>query len=161
MKVADVMTKNVACVRMNEACSTAAQIMWDHDCGAVPVLDETGERVVGMITDRDICMACWSHSRGPQEIFVSEAMSRDVSSCSPEDTLAKAEELMRTRQVRRVPVLEAGDRLVGLVSLADIARKGARAGGRPGAREIAPEEIAATLANICEPRAFTQSSAAL
>jgi CBS domain-containing protein len=158
MKVADVMTRDVACIRKNEACSAAAQLMWNRDCGAVPVVDENGTRVIGMITDRDICMSCLTQYRPPQEIFVAEAMSRELYSCSPEDTLAKAEELMRARQVRRIPVLEAGERLVGIVSLADIVREGARAGGQARAPELRSEEIAHTLADICEPRASTHQS---
>lgn len=157
MRVADVMTRNVACVRASDTCAAAVRIMWDRDCGAVPVLDDEGARVVGMVTDRDICIACWSHDRPPQGILVSEAMTRDVHSCSPNDSIAKAEDVMRTRQVRRVPVLEAGERLVGLISLADIVRS-AHTPGHPTDKGIEPEQLTETLATICEPRPVTRSA---
>ena len=151
MNVADVMTRNAAHIRWNETCGAAVQLMWDRDCGALPVIDDEGS-VVGMITDRDVCISAWLQERPPQEIFVSEAMSSDVQCCSAADSIATAEELMRVKQVRRLPVLDGRRHLEGIVSLADIARRGVQLRGRPEAREIAQDEIAATLATICEPR---------
>jgi len=151
MNVADVMTRNAAHIRWNETCGAAVQLMWDRDCGALPVIDDEGS-VVGMITDRDVCISAWLQERPPQEIFVSEAMSSDVQYCSAADSIATAEELMRVKQVRRLPVLDGRRHLEGIVSLADIARRGVQLRGRPEAREIAQDEIAATLATICEPR---------
>jgi CBS domain-containing protein len=121
-KIADVMTRDVCAVRRNEPVSTAAKLMWDADCGAVPVLDEQGDAVVGMITDRDICMASWTQDRPASAIPVASAMSDSLCYCSPEDDLASAVNLMRSRRVRRIPVLSADHHLAGIISLADLVR---------------------------------------
>jgi len=139
----------VASCRANEALSAACKIMWDCDCGTVPVLAEEGDRVVGVITDRDICMCCWMRSAAPQNVTVSEAMSKGVHTCSPDDSLAAAERIMRNNRIRRLPVTDGDGRLVGILSLADIAREAARAGGRRD-RDTAPDEITATLATIVQ-----------
>lgn len=151
MRVSELMTKQVASVRSNEPCAVAAKLMWDCDCGAVPVTDETGGRVIGMITDRDICMATWSRDCSPAAIRAGEVMSRELYYCSPGDGVALAENLMRSHQIRRIPVLEADGRLAGILSLADIARAGGRAGGHMTGSEVAPMQVASTLANICQP----------
>ena len=81
MTVADLMTKNVAHVGTDDKLSYAAQLLWDRDCGALPVLRADG-RVVGMITDRDICMAAWSRGLAPDAITVADAMSTQLVGCS-------------------------------------------------------------------------------
>ncbi len=159
MKVREVMTTNVACVRKDDSLSTAAQLMWDSDCGSIPVKEEGSERVVGMITDRDICMATWSQDRPPSSIPVWEAMSSELYFSSPDETVSSAESLMRSRQVRRVPVLDDGQKLVGILSLADIAIAPQRKGTRRDTSEFAPAEVAETLAGICQPRGTQQPSA--
>jgi len=95
--------------------------MWDHDCGCVPVLNEQA-RVVGMITDRDICMAAFFQGAPISGIKVSTVMSRELFSSFADDDLSVAETIMREKKVRRLPVLNQEGRLVGLVSLSDIAR---------------------------------------
>jgi len=151
MKVSDAMTNTVVRVRANDSLSAAAQLMWERDCGAVPVVDETTEQVIGMITDRDICMATWSQDRAPSVVPVSEAMSREVFVCAPWDSLSSAEELMRLKQIRRLPVTD-GQNLVGILSLADIVTKRQNGKTLIGTGELAPSEIVSTLANICQPR---------
>jgi CBS domain-containing protein len=161
MKVKDLMTTSVACVRRNDPLSAAAQIMWDCDCGAVPVKEDDGERVVGMVTDRDICIATWSRDCGPSAILVSEAASRELYACQPEDSIASAQELMSTRQIRRIPVLDGNGHLVGILSLADIVTEPNNEAARTSASELGPVEIATTLRTICQPRPNTQSAAAV
>jgi len=155
MRVSDVMTKQVACVRAEDRASAAAQIMWECDCGAVPVVGQ-GDRIVAVVTDRDICMATFFHDASPSAISVSQAMSKELHFCSPEDSVATAEQLMRAHQIRRLPVLDGEGRLVGVLSLADIARLGHRDKGRQ--RELAPDQITATLAGICTPREHSAPS---
>jgi CBS domain-containing protein len=149
MRVADLMITNVASCRSDEPLSAAASLMWDCDCGAVPVIEAGGDRVVGMITDRDICMCSWMQGAAPQAIPVIDAMSRTLVCCSPRDSLAEAERAMRTNQIRRVPVVDDGGRLVGILSLADIVRQAERERGR-GERNVGvrPDEVASTFANI-------------
>lgn len=153
MKVRDLMTTQVACVKDQEPLSAAARLMWECDCGAIPVEDSTGGRIVGMITDRDICMAAWSKDRPPSAILVWEAMSQDLFHVAPDDSLSSAGALMRSRQIRRVPVLEANGKLVGILSLADVVTQLPRPGARSAVTELTPTDIAGTLANICQPRA--------
>ena len=93
MKIRDLMTKQVASVHANDSTAVAARLMWDCDCGAIPVLDDEG-RAIAMITDRDICMAALMRDRAPSAIPVSEVMSRDLQSRSPDDSVSSAEQLI-------------------------------------------------------------------
>jgi len=147
MKTRDLMTKQVASVRATDSTAVAARLMWDCDCGAIPVLDEEG-RAIAMITDRDICMAALMRDRAPSAIPVSDAMSRDLQCCGPDDSVSSAEQLMRTHQVRRIPIVDRERHPLGLLSLADIVRATDRHKGR-ATREVAPAEVALTLADIC------------
>ena len=147
MKIRDLMTKQVASVRPADSTAVAARLMWDCDCGAVPVLDDE-QRVIAMITDRDICMAALMRDRAPSAIPVSEVMSHDLQSCQPDDNVSAAEQIMRAHQVRRLPIVDRERRLLGVLSLADIVRATDQQKGR-GARQVPPEEVAGTLADIC------------
>jgi CBS domain-containing protein len=112
-------TTAVAC-SPGDPLSRAAQIMWDTDCGAVPVVGPDG-RLVGIVTDRDVCMAAYTRGEPLAAISVESTMARDVCTASPDDTLGHVARLMGERQVHRIPVTEGG-RLVGIVALADLAR---------------------------------------
>jgi CBS domain-containing protein len=103
--------------------NTAAQNMWDNDIGCVPVVDKD-RRVVGMLTDRDVCMAAYIQGAPLTGLLVTSAMSKQVFSCAPDDDIAAAEKLMREKQVRRLAVIDAQGRLAGIISLNDIAREG-------------------------------------
>jgi CBS domain-containing protein len=146
MKIRDLMTKPVASVRAADSTAVAARLMWDCDCGAVPVLDDEG-RTIAMVTDRDICMAALMRDRAPSAIPVSDVMSRGVHCCGPDDEVSTAERVMRIQQIRRIPIVDGERRPVGLLSLADIVRASDHHRGRPA--EVAPEEVAVTLADIC------------
>ena len=148
-KAMDLMTRQVASVRANDSAAAASRLMWECDCGVVPVLD-TEDRVIAMVTDRDICMAATIQDRAPSAIRLTEVMSRELHACSPDDTLAYAEKLMRARQVRRLPVLDEQRRLVGILSLADIVRASPR--DRAANSELMPEQVTAMLADICASR---------
>jgi CBS domain-containing protein len=148
MIVSDLMTRNPASVRGEQDLAFAAQLMWDRDCGALPVINDS-RKVVGVITDRDICMATWSQGQAPGRILVAAVMSKNVISCRPEDSIWRAESIMRANQLRRLPVIGRDDELIGMLSLADIARA---ADGAPELRadsDISGERLAATLAGIC------------
>jgi len=136
MIVADLMTKGAACVGTEDSLASAAEKMWQHDCGALPVVQQDGT-VVGMITDRDICMATWSRGAAPATIHVLDAMSTNLVVCRPSDAIQLVENAMRSNQIRRIPVVDQDQRLLGIVSLADIARRGDGNG------------TGATLAGIC------------
>jgi CBS domain-containing protein len=151
MKVEQLMSRTVRTCRRDETLNRAAQLMWETDCGCVPVVDEDG-RPVGMITDRDVCMAAYTQGRPLDALPVASAMARDLRSCHATDTIVEAESIMRTAQVRRLPVVDAGGRLIGLLSLNDIVREGARVRGTRQKAAVVSDEIASTLAAICKPR---------
>ena len=142
--------QSVKACHPDDRLNTAAQIMWENDCSSVPVVDAEGT-VVGMVTDRDVCVAAYTQGRPLAALPVSSAMSKTVYTCKPGDSLAAAEEMLRAHKVRRVPVVDAAGHLVGILSLNDIAREAAheRASKKKEARF---EEVAGTLATICEPR---------
>jgi CBS domain-containing protein len=150
MNIGQLMTHNVRACSSEDTLDTVAQIMWDNDCGCVPVVDAQ-RRVVGIITDRDVCMAAYTQGASLRALRVSGAMSKEVFSCKPEDTLAAAEELMRAKQIRRLPVADADGLLVGIVSLNDIAREAEHERSQ-AKREVTTDEVGLTLAAICSPR---------
>src|SRR6187549_2405940 len=129
MRIRDLMTKQVVSVRSVDSSAVVARAMWDCDCGVVSVVDDDG-RAIAMITDRDICMAALMRDRAPSAIPVSEAMSRTLQGCGPDAAVSTAERLMRTHQIRRIPILDKDRRAVGMLSLADIVRATDRKKGR-------------------------------
>ena len=150
MNISQVMKADVNICGVEDNLATAASRMWDADIGCLPVLGGGGE-VVGMVTDRDICMAALTRGQPLHAIPVSVAMSKEVLSCSPDATLVEAEEVMRAGQVRRLPVIDSDGCLVGIVSLNDLARLAERETGRKS-RDLSAQEVTATLAAIGAPR---------
>jgi CBS domain-containing protein len=150
MNISQIMNRTVATCRPGDSLSAAASQMWESDIGCLVVVGDDG-KVAGMITDRDACMAAYTQGRPLHESPVSVAMSREVYACAPDDSIIEAEEVMRSRKVRRLPVLDAEARLVGIVSLNDLALESERESGRKG-REVSGQEVSATLAAICAPR---------
>jgi CBS domain-containing protein len=148
MNVAQLMTSPAETCRSTDTLNRAAQIMWEHDCGAVPVVDDDG-RPIATVTDRDICMATYTQGRALPDIPVSLAMSQTIVTCHKDEALSKAESLMRTQQIRRLPVVDDEGRVVGILSLNDIATHGhlGTRGNRSG-DELGPDAIAATLSAI-------------
>lgn len=96
----------------------AASMMWDSDCGALPVLDHDG-KVIGMITDRDICMAAATKGRRASDITVWETITGKVHTCRPEDDAKDALHLMGRERVRRLPVVDEDGLLQGMVAMND------------------------------------------
>lgn len=151
MKVKSLMnTRIVTCAEYNTL-NTAAQLMWDNDCGCLPVVDRDG-RMIGMLTDRDICMAAYIQHVPLTGAPVTSAMSRKVIWCKPDDDVLAAELMMRQNKVRRLPVLRPDRRLAGIISLDDIVREGHREYMNKLNREISDSELARTMAAVCEPR---------
>jgi CBS domain-containing protein len=158
MNASELMTRDVKSCNVNDNLQRAAQIMWENDCGAVPVVD-ADNRVVGMITDRDICMAAYTHGQPLWAIPVSDAMAKQVHGVTGNDPLEVVETLMRRVRVRRVPVLDGGGRLTGILSMNDLARHAHRSGGRK-ANGLSGDRIVQTLAAVCEPRAGARTQEA-
>ena len=151
MRVEQLMARPVQSCRAEDTLARAAQLMWDHDCGSLPVCGGNGvTRVVGVITDRDICMCALFQNKPLQELRVSEAMAKQVQLCRSGDSLADAEKTMREARIRRLPVVNDEDALVGMISLADLAQEAARERAATS-QEITETEVGDTLAAICAP----------
>jgi CBS domain-containing protein len=150
MNIHEIMKRVVETCSIQDSLEVAAAKMWECDIGILPVLNHEGH-VVGMITDRDICMATYTQHKSPAEIPVTTAMSKEVFFTEPEATIQEAEMTMRDHQVRRLPVIDAEGRLVGIVSLNDLAREAEReVEHRP--QQINAQEVMTTLAAVCAPR---------
>ena len=121
MKIKDIMTGDIATCDLNASLTFAAKEMWDHDCGVLPVLKD-GKEVVGIITDRDICMGAAMKNRSPSNISVEEVITGRVYSIAEEDDLQLALDLMQQYKVRRLPVLNADGELKGMLSIDDLVR---------------------------------------
>ncbi|MGF6232078.1 CBS domain-containing protein [Inquilinus ginsengisoli] len=132
MRIAEVMTSDVAVVRPRDSVRHAAQRMDELNVGSLPVCD--GKRLVGVITDRDITVRVTAAGLDPEDTEVSNAMSQDVRWCWADDDVEEVSELMGEAQIRRVPVINADKQLVGMVSLGDLSTKHA-----PGAAETLEE----------------------
>jgi CBS domain-containing protein len=154
MEIKQVMCSQVHACRVDDTLNAPAQLMWDNDCGCVPVVESDGTgAVVGILTDRDICMAAYSQGKPLFQIPVSSAMARKVISCHPDDDVSRVELLMRANRVRRIPVIDEQGRLKGIVSLNDLACEAEREQMMRTAPQVTLSEVAETLATICEPRA--------
>jgi CBS domain-containing protein len=141
------MTRGVWSCSVHDSLREAAKIMWDRDCGCVPVIDD-GERVVGMLTDRDVCIAGFTQGKPYDHIPVAVAMSKKVFGIAAHEEVQTAERLMREKQVRRLPVIDHDGMLEGIISLGDIAR---RVDESYATDAPTGEEVAATLAAIGKP----------
>ena len=150
MNVGDLMTATVRTCGPDDTLETAARLMWDNDCGCVPVTDDDG-RPLAMLTDRDVCMAALTQGRPLGELRVRSAMSASLHAVGADDPLSAAEHVMQQTQVRRLPVLGADGRLAGLLSMNDIAREALRERGQRQ-RSVTSDDVAATLASVCRPR---------
>ena len=156
MEVGELMTRKVFSCAPDDSLSQAARLMWDHDVGCVPVVDDQG-RALAMVTDRDVCMASYLTGKRLADLSAGSAMSRNLVRCKETDGAETAEELMRASQVRRLPVVDAAGKLVGIISLNDLARASVDVRGRPKAVEL--QRMVTTLAAICEPRVARQAAA--
>ncbi len=154
MKVEEIMTREVKVCSEADTLNRAAQLMWESDCGCIPVISTNGDgSVIGVVTDRDIAIAAYTQGKQLWDIPVATAMAHRVTACHANDGIGQAEALMRDNQVRRLPVLDQNERLVGILSLNDVAREAqnqAAAGKRTG---VSREEVSQTLACVCRPRA--------
>jgi CBS domain-containing protein len=120
MRVQDVMTWDPESCTPHHDLAHAAMIMWRRDCGIVPVVESGSNRLIGVITDRDICMAAATKGRAPSELVVGDAMTKEPQSCLPGEDLKEALRKMTSAQVRRLPVADTQGNLRGVVALNDL-----------------------------------------
>ncbi len=145
MNASELMTAGAATCRLDDWASHAAKLMWESDHGAVVVVDEKG-RAVGMVTDRDLCMAAYAERVPLSELRVAAAASHELFAVAESADASEIEAVMRDRKVRRVPVIDRQGFPVGVVSLADLVREASQDVHAVGARGIL-----STLAAIGEP----------
>ncbi len=148
MKVKEVMTRDVKACALTESLADAAKAMWDYDCGILPVVKD-GKTVVGLITDRDICMAAATKGRTPSSISLEEVMTGRVYSTMPEDDVRRALETMQIQKVRRLPVVGPEGELKGILSMNDIVLKAKESKAKKPS-QLNYADVVTTYKAICE-----------
>jgi CBS domain-containing protein len=146
MQMKSIMSRPPVTCPINGTLDQAARLMWEFDCGIVPVVNDEG-RLTGVVTDRDICMAAYLNGKPPAHIPVGTAMAHSVVAVHENDLIEHAEMLMRDNQVRRLPVVDDEARPVGVVSMNDLARLAGRV-----RRSAVDRELVKTLAAVSAPR---------
>jgi CBS domain-containing protein len=151
MQVSAIMTRDVASCRETDTLAEAVRLMADRDCGSLPVIaGPASRRVVGIVTDRDICLTSYRLGKPLTDLCVRDAMTQPVRTCSPEASASEAEYVMRDARVRRLPVVDDQGQLVGIVSLTDLARE-AQHERRLQRPDVTRLDVGVTLAEICTP----------
>lgn len=136
MKVQKLMSREVRCCAPHHDLQVPARMMWEGDIGVVAVVD-ADKHLVGVITDRDIAMAAMLSGRPLRELRVGDTMTRDVVTVKELDSLQTAERAMSSRQVRRLPVIDAAEQVVGMLSMNDLAAAYSNGGGAIAATDLA------------------------
>ncbi len=160
MKVKEVMTPNPKAIWLTESLADAAQLMWHNDCGVLPIIKD-GHKVVGMITDRDICMGAAIRDRNPSSISVEEVMTGEVYAIQGEDSIDQALLTMQEHKIRRLPVINLEGELEGILSMNDIVLH-AKSGRDQRKDSIRYADVVKAYASICEhslPKAAATASA--
>lgn len=154
MRVQDLMTWDPESCTPHHDLSHASMIMWRRDCGIVPVVEGGSNKLVGVITDRDICMATATKGRSPASITVGEVMSRKPASCLPGDELRTALRRMAEARVRRIPVADTQGNLRGVVTLNDLILHAEKT-DRHGEAPVTYAEVMAALQAVSRHRVET------
>ena len=144
MQVIELMTPDPATCDLKSSLAEAAKLMWDRDCGILPIVDEMGH-VAGLITDRDICMAVATKDRPAARISVGEVTTGRVVGIAPADDVTVALDSMRQHQVHRLPVIDNHGLLKGIVSMNDIVLY-------TNGDSVKPEAVVEALRGVCEHR---------
>lgn len=147
MRVSEFMSRDVVSCPTTSSLVDPARAMWDKDVGFVPIVDAATGAIAGVMTDRDICMAALTQGRPLHEIPVRDVMQTNFYACSDQDNIARVHAIMRDHKLRRVPVLDGAQHVVGVVSFNDFARHADRAASK-GLRDA----FIKTAGSICEPR---------
>ncbi len=150
MRVEEVMMRTPACCSPESNLGVATELLWNRNCGILPVVDAE-QKVIGVITDRDLCIALGTRNQLAGQIQVGEVMSQNVVSCRPEDDIHAALDIMARNRVRRLPVVNQEGRVDGILSMDNVVLH-ADAAGTGKTAELAPRDIVVTLQRIYGPR---------
>jgi CBS domain-containing protein len=161
MKVKDIMTQSAVCCSPDINVGAAVELMWVHNCGMLPVVG-TDRKLIGIVTDRDICIAMGTRNRLAGELTVGEIATRNVLTCKPDDEIHEALDTMANKQVRRLPVVNVEGLPQGILSMDDIIAHG-DLNKWEGSCELSSEEIIRSLKKLYGqkfPVVHTKSAAA-
>jgi CBS domain-containing protein len=123
-KCRDVMTKDPVCCEPGDTVTRVAEVMKAQDVGSVPVVDSrSSKHLMGIVTDRDLVVKVLAERRTVEEATVRDAMTANPSCCREDDDVERAMEAMKDRQVRRMPIVDSGGRLTGIIAQADVATR--------------------------------------
>lgn len=139
MEVKDCMTQNVYCCNPGTNVADAAKLMCDNHIGCIPVCD-ANNYVVGILTDRDIILRTISSNKDAKTTPVSDVMTCNVCSCKQDATIDEVTKLMSDFQIRRIPVCDQNNKIVGILSLGDLAHND---------KQVGENQVCNTLENIC------------
>ncbi len=138
MKVKDCMCNDICCVTPDSTIKDCAKLMCSHHIGCIPVCD-TSSNIVGLVTDRDLILRSIACDKAPNSTPVSEIMTCKVCCCNSETDIKEAEKLMSDYQIRRLPVVDNNNKIIGIITLGDLAKN----------TNIATDDVSTTLENIC------------
>ena len=124
MKCSEVMTKDPACCLPSDTAQHAAQLMKTEDVGPIPIVDDAeNKKLQGIITDRDLVLKVVADARDAKTTLLADVMTKDLITCAPDDKLESALSAMERHQVRRIPVVDGKNHLLGIISQADVATR--------------------------------------
>ena len=140
MKIREVMSPNPVCCLPTDSAQRVARTMCDHNIGSVPiVIDQDARKLVGVITDRDLCCSVVADGLDPKATAIEKFMTLNPVTCREGENVENCERLMQEHQIRRIPIVDAEDRVIGIVAQADLALKDK------------PERVSKTVAEISKP----------
>jgi CBS domain-containing protein len=153
MNVKEAMSREVRAVRMGERLDAVARVLWEHDCGIVPIVDSANV-LVGVLTDRDLCMASYTQGK-TLDIPVTTVMARAVRTCKADDSISQALQSLQQAQVHRLPVVDSRGLCIGILALNDLIQLSQN---RPAALE--PSVLVRAIATIKAPRRSEKANSA-
>jgi len=154
MKIRDIMTRNVRFCGPRDTLAHVVNTMWHGDCGILPIVDKSG-KVIGVISDRDVALAVWRKDRAPADIRVDELPIAKLYCCAPTDDTDDALRIMQRARVRRLPIIDERERLVGIISMDDLALHARESSDRPDL--LTADKVVNTLKAICGARTMKGS----
>jgi CBS domain-containing protein len=145
-QVNDIMTADPICCLTTDSVQRAARLMRDAGIGSIPVVRDPGRELVGIVTDRDLALNVIAEARDPNSTAVGDVMTREPVTCLPEDRAQKVLDLMAKHQLRRIPVVDAHNHIIGIVAQADVA-----------VRMDEPNKTGEVVESISEPNKVSQT----